>query len=80
MDSGGNVSVTCDTEIKFETGSSSITLYSDGCINIKGKTITIDGSDNVFVKSKNTDLKGSGTAHANLNGNTTITGGQVDIN
>lgn len=80
MDSGGSVSITCDTEIKFETGSSSITLYSDGCIDIKGKTITIDGSDNVFVKSKNTDLKGSGTAHANLNGNTTITGGQVDIN
>lgn len=81
MDNGGNVSITCDTEIKFETGSSSITLYSDGCIDIKGKNISINGTESVCNTSAGeVHIKGSGKAEALFKGNTTITGGQVDIN
>lgn len=80
MDNGGNISLTCDTEIKLETGSSSITMGKDGTITIKGTKITIDGSTNVNLTSADVDIKGSGTAHANFNGLTTITGSEVDIN
>lgn len=80
MDNAGNISLTCDTEIKLKTGSSSITMLKDGTITIKGKKIKIEGTDNVNLKSKDVDIKGSGSAHANFNGNTKIKGGQVDIN
>ncbi len=80
LDSAGNVSITCDTEIKFETGASCITLYSDGCIKIVGKNITIDGSESVCNNSaKEVHIKGSGTAEAKFNGTTIINGSQVDI-
>jgi uncharacterized protein involved in type VI secretion and phage assembly len=80
MDSGGNVSIKSDNEIKLETGGSSVTMSKGGTIVIKGKNVTIEGTENVFIKSKNADIKGSGAAHANFNESTTITGTQVDIN
>lgn len=80
MDSCGNVSITCDEEIKFVTGKSSITLKKDGNIIIKGENIKVDGAETLFMISKNTDIRGDGCAHANFNKNVVITGEQVDIN
>jgi len=44
MDNGGKISVKSTTEIKLETGSSSIIMKEDGTIDIKGVNITIAGS------------------------------------
>ncbi|QDP84760.1 hypothetical protein FNJ88_04040 [Chryseobacterium sp. SNU WT5] len=81
MDSAGNVSITCDKEIKFKTGSSSITLYEDGCIDIEGLNISIKGTKSVCNSSDGeVHIKGSGSAEALFKGTTKITGSQVDIN
>ncbi|KPH12801.1 type VI secretion system Vgr family protein [Chryseobacterium sp. ERMR1:04] len=72
MDNAGKINIKSNTEIKLETGGSSITLTSDGKIVISGDIIEINGQSST--------IKGSGTAKAVFNGNTTITGGQVDIN
>lgn len=44
MDNGGNILVKSKTEIKLETGKSSIIMKQDGTIDIKGVNITIAGS------------------------------------
>lgn len=81
MDDKGKISVESIKEIKFKTGSSSITLYEDGCINIEGLNITINGKQSVCnISEGEVYLKGSGLAEALFNGSTIIKGSQVDIN
>ncbi|WP_407405567.1 hypothetical protein [Chryseobacterium sp.] len=44
LDNAGNVSVTCDTEIKFETGLSSITMKKDEA-EVRAKITVLAGKD-----------------------------------
>ncbi|HCN49773.1 MAG TPA: Vgr family protein [Chryseobacterium sp.] len=81
MDSGGNVKVTCDTNITLETGSSSITMTSTGDITIKGVNVTIEGTTTKIIGNTLTEVgKPKGTTGMVVDGNVTIKGGQVDIN
>ncbi len=81
MDSGGNVKVTCDTNITLETGSSSITMTSTGDITIKGVNVTIEGTITKIIGNTLTEVgKPKGTTGMVVDGNVTIKGGQVDIN
>lgn len=81
MDSGGNVKVTCDTNITLETGKSSITMTNTGDIKIKGINVTIEGETTKIIGSTLTEMgKAGGEPGVKVNGNVTIKGGQVDIN
>ena len=51
FDGEKNISVTAAESITLTSGESSITMKKDGTIDIKGKNITIDGSDNSTMKS-----------------------------
>ena len=81
MDSGGNVEVTCDTNITLKTGESSITMTSTGDITIKGVNVTIEGTTTKIIGNTLTEVgKPKGTTGMVVDGNVTIKGGQVDIN
>ncbi|WP_082504563.1 MULTISPECIES: type VI secretion system Vgr family protein [unclassified Chryseobacterium] len=79
MDNGGNIVVKSKTEIKLETGSSSITMKQDGTIDIKGVNITIAGS---IIKingstSVTADNSSDGSCSASV---VNITPGTISIN
>ncbi|WP_353145524.1 phage baseplate assembly protein V [Chryseobacterium sp.] len=79
MDAGGNIILNCDTTITFKTGSSSITLNTDGTILIGGKIIGISGENGIGIgSSKGIDI--SSPANHLGGGQTKIDGGDAFIN
>lgn len=79
MDAGGNIVLSCDTTITFKTGSSSITLNTDGTILIGGKLIGISGENGIGLGStKGIDI--SSPANHLGGGQTKIDGGDAFIN
>ena len=82
MDNGGKVSFTSATEIKLETGESSITMASDGTITISGKLITIIGEEAHFGGTRLATVGSSGEGHVKIEGGTNVfvKASQVDIN
>ena len=79
MDAGGNIVLSCDTTITFKTGSSSLTLNTDGTILIGGKLIGISGENGIGLGStKGIDI--SSPANHLGGGQTKIDGGDAFIN
>jgi len=65
LDGAGNISVTAASTISLNCGSASITLKSDGTIDISGVNITTSG-DVVAVDGKTSITESSGSATLNL--------------
>jgi uncharacterized protein involved in type VI secretion and phage assembly len=78
MDNAGNISLECDTNITIKTGSSSITLNTDGTIIVSGKIIGIGGEGIGIAASKGVDV--SSPANHIGGGQTKIDGGDAFIN
>ncbi|PUV24401.1 type VI secretion system Vgr family protein [Sphingobacterium athyrii] len=79
MDAGGNIILNCDKAITLKTGSSSITLNTDGTILIGGKLIGISGENGIGLGStKGIDI--SSPANHLGGGQTKIDGGEAFIN
>lgn len=70
IDGAGNISITSQETIKFTSGASSIELKKDGTIDIKGKIVTVDGTEKLVATSKETAV--DGTTKATLNSNTKV--------
>lgn len=66
------ITIEAGSKITLTTGASSITMSSDGTIDIEGVTVTLKGSGTADVESPSTTIKGSGVV--------TIEGGMVKIN
>jgi type VI secretion system secreted protein VgrG len=58
---GESFTIEAGKEIIIKTGSASITLKSDGTIEIKGKTVTVSGKTTT-VKGSNTKVEGKSTS------------------
>lgn len=78
MDNAGNISLECDTNITIKTGSSSITLNTDGTIILSGKIIRIGAEGIGIAASKGVDV--SSPANHIGGGQTKIDGGDAFIN
>jgi len=78
MDNAGNISLECDTNITIKTGSSSITLNTDGTIILSGKIIGIGAEGIGIAASKGVDV--SSPANHIGGGQTKIDGGDAFIN
>ncbi|WP_262151736.1 type VI secretion system Vgr family protein [Chryseobacterium foetidum] len=78
MDSAGNISLECDTNVTIKTGSSSITLKSDGTIILSGKIIGIGAEGIGLAATEGIDL--SSPANHIGGGQTKIDGGDAFIN
>jgi type VI secretion system secreted protein VgrG len=48
-----HIHITAKTHIKLHCGESSILLNADGTIEVKGKVVTVDGSDHAKLQSAN---------------------------
>jgi len=78
MDNAGKISVKSNTEIKLETGSSSITMDKDGNILIKGINITVEGTTTKIIGSSLTEIGKTGAnAGMKIDANVTIQGEQI---
>ena len=78
MDNGGNIVVKSKTEIKLETGSSSITMDKDGNITIKGINITVEGTTTKIIGNSLTEIGKKGAdAGMKIDGDVTIKGGKI---
>jgi len=78
MDNAGKISVKSNTEIKLETGSSSITMDKDGNITIKGINITVEGTTTKIIGSSLTEIGKKGAdAGIKIDGDVTIKGGKI---
>lgn len=82
LDNEGNVSITCDKEITFKTGDSSITMKSNGTIDILGKKINIIGEESHFGGTALATVGSSGEGSVEITGgkDVTIKATKVDIN
>ncbi|WP_312076427.1 phage baseplate assembly protein V [Chryseobacterium sp.] len=78
MDSAGNISLECDTNVTIKTGSSSITLKSDGTIILSGKIIGLGAEGIGLAASEGIDL--NSPANHIGGGQTKIDGGDAFIN
>jgi uncharacterized protein involved in type VI secretion and phage assembly len=65
LDGEGNISINSSASIALTTGESSITLMSDGTIDISGKAITINGADSINEISKAITHDGSDSVTLN---------------
>jgi len=85
--SAKKVSVTAEDQIVLKTGSSVITMKSDGTINIKGTKITVEGTQKIEEKAMNikseastkNEIKGA-MVTVEASGINTIKGSLVKIN
>ena len=72
MTSGSKIAITAANQISLICGGASIVLKKDGTINIKGKTININGSSTVNINAPMINSEASAT--------NTLKGGMVKIN
>lgn len=78
MDNAGNVSVKSNTEIKLETGSSSIIMKENGDITIKGINVTVEGTTTKIIGKSLTEIGKEGAdAGMKIDGDVTIKGGKI---
>jgi type VI secretion system secreted protein VgrG len=59
---GGKIAIAADTEIKLTVGQSSLTMGSDGTINLKGAKVTVEGTSEVTVKGPKAAVQGMDVA------------------
>ena len=57
LDNVGNVSITCDTEIKLETGLSSLIMDQAGNITLKGVKVIMESTERFDISSMDTSFK-----------------------
>ena len=88
VDGAGKISIECSAEIKLKTGSSSITLASDGTITLDGVNINIKGSSKAEMKSSVASFKAE-SVNATMSGvmseikgdaQTKVGGAMIEIN
>ena len=84
---GKNLKISADESITLTTGDASIIMKKDGTIQIKGKTISVDGTSKITLTSANINSEAStknvtkgGAVDVEASGINTIKGSLVKIN